>query len=154
MGETPTHGKIEVNVSRSASCKTAVSKASSSKEVASPSAVVAAVEAAIEATYSAESTGEGPDAIGGHGPLDASGRPGWSSCGDGGSGGVSTDGSADAGSGAVLKKVEWYGTIRLLVFVRKGQRFQCNAAIGFYTTVLAVASLLENFTAFAAGLEV
>ncbi|CAM9851422.1 unnamed protein product [Pylaiella littoralis] len=112
MGETPTYGKIEVNVPRNASFK-AVSKASSSSREGMSSSA-AAVEAAIEASCS-----EGLDAADGHGPLDASGRPGWP-FGDSGSGGVSADDGADDGSGAVLKKVEWYGTIRLLVFVRKG----------------------------------
>lgn len=119
MGETPTYGKIEVNVPRNAPFK-AVSKASSSSREGMSSSA-AAVEAAIEASCS-----EGLDAADGHGPLDASGRPGWP-FGDSGSGGVSADDGADDGSGAVLKKVEWYGTIRLLVFVRKGQHFQSMA---------------------------
>lgn len=136
MGETPTHGKIVVNVSRNDPSTTA-SKASS-KEGTSSSAA-AAVEAALAATCSLGSSGEGLDAmggdgldaVGGDGPLDASGRPGWS-VGDSGKGGVSTGGSADAANGAVLKKVEWYGTIRLLVFVRKGRCFECHALLKYW----------------------
>lgn len=85
----------------------------------------------------------------GDGPLDASGRPGWPSSSSSSvrNSGASTTGpgsasshadedktadagnangtsasssSANADANAVFKTVEWYGTIRLLVFVRKG----------------------------------
>ena len=87
----------------------------------------------------------------GDGPLDASGRPGWpsssfSSVGDSGKG--KCDASTTAGTGSstggktadackpngtstndVFKTVEWYGTIRLLVFVRKGMLVHHTAVV-------------------------
>lgn len=110
MGETPTHGKIKVNISRNVSSDTS-------------STTAAAVEAAMAASYcSRQSSDEVSDTMGGDGPLDASGRPGWS-VGDSGKGGVGVDtnGSTDnIDCDAVFKTVEWYGTIRLLVYVRSG----------------------------------
>ncbi|CAM9222615.1 unnamed protein product [Ectocarpus sp. 4 AP-2014] len=113
MGETPTHGKIKVNISRNLSPKTPPRGVSASS---------AAIEAAMAASANQESSGEGWDTAGCDGPLDESGRPEWSA-GDVGAGGINThhngSGSADPANGAVFKTVEWYGTIRLLVFVRK-----------------------------------
>lgn len=124
MGETPTHGKIKVNISKN------YPKTPPPSREASYSAA-AAVQAACKEAAVSSSEGFGLDSAAGDGPLDASGRPGWS-FGDSGKGGVSvsidssgTDGDgggadADTAGGAVFKTVEWYGTIRLLVFARKG----------------------------------
>lgn len=127
MGETPTHGKIKVNISKS-SPKTPPS-ASTAGSSSSYSAADA-VQAACKAAGGSSSAGLGLDFVAGDGPLDASGRPGWPA-GDSGKGGVNAgvgnsgkdDGSADADTagGAVFKTVEWYGTIRLLVFTREGE---------------------------------
>lgn len=129
MGETPTHGKIKVSISRNSP------KAPSlSREGSSSCSAAAAVEAACMASACGGGSGgegSGLDSGAGDGPLDASGRPGWS-IGDSGKGCVSvsvhTDGkddgsagaNADTAGGAVFKTVEWYGTIRLLVFVKEG----------------------------------
>eukprot|EP00752_Nemacystus_decipiens_P018264 g16387.t1 len=123
MGETPTHGKIKVNISKNYPKTPSLSREAS----ASSYSAAAAVEAACKEASGSTSEGLGLDSVAGDGPLDASGRPGWS-VGDSGEGGVSAsvgssgkdDAVADAESaGAVFKTVEWYGTIRLLVFVRK-----------------------------------
>lgn len=126
MGETPTHGKIKVNISKSS---TKVPPSSSEGRSSSYSAA-AVVQAACKEPSGPSSEGLGLDSVADDGPLDASGRSGWSE-GDSGIVGVSVSvgasgkdvGSADADTagGAVFKTVEWYGTIRLLVFVRKGE---------------------------------
>ena len=127
MGETPTHGKIKVNISKNYPKTPPPSRETSSSSYSA----AAAVQAACKEAAGSSSEGLGLDCAAGDGPLDASGRPGWS-IGDSGKGGVSggvdsggkDEGSADADTagGAVFKTVEWYGTIRLLVFARKGKR--------------------------------
>lgn len=107
----------------------------------------------MAASTNRESRGEGLDTPGGDGPLDESGRPEWSA-GDVGAGGVSThhngSGSADGANVDVFKTVEWYGTIRLLVFVRKGQcrwwyvMYLCN--FRFISSVLITITVEERLT--------
>lgn len=129
MGETPTHGKIKVNISKNFPKTPSLSRDASGSSYSA----AAAVQAARKEAGGSSGEGLGLDSVAGDGPLDASGRPGWSD-GDSGKGGVSVsvgnssgndDGGADADSagGAVFKTVEWYGTIRLLVFARKGEFF-------------------------------
>ncbi|CAM9699290.1 unnamed protein product [Scytosiphon promiscuus] len=117
MGETPTHGKIKVNISRNVSSDVSSRDVSSS----SSSTTASAVEAALAASCcSRQSSGDVSDIMAGDGPLDASGRPGWSA-GDSGKGGLGLDANGSADNiDAVFKTVEWYGTIRLLVYVKSG----------------------------------
>eukprot|EP00903_Cladosiphon_okamuranus_P019298 g17739.t1 len=123
MGETPTHGKIKVDISKNYPKTPPISRESSYS-------AAAAVQAACKEAVGSSSEGLGLDSAAGDGPLDASGRPGWA-VGDSGKGvSFSVDSSGkddnggdadtDASGGAVFKTVEWYGTIRLLVFARKG----------------------------------
>lgn len=134
MGETPTHGKIKVNISKNTPmAPPPAPRGACSASYSAAAAVEAACKGAACGGGGATGEGLGLDSVAGDGdgPLDASGRPGWS-VGDSGKGGVSVDvgasgkdndGSADADTagGAVFKTVEWYGTIRLLVFARKGE---------------------------------
>lgn len=125
MGETPTHGKIKVNISKNLPKTPSLSRETSSSSYSA----AAAVQAACKEASGTSGEGSGLDSVAGDGPLDESGRPGWSA-GDSGKGGVSvsvdTSGKDGGGSdvdtagSAVFKTVEWYGTIRLLVFARKG----------------------------------
>lgn len=128
-----------------------VSSSSNGAEAEAISNVEAAIAAATcsRGSTSEGCEGSGLDSSGdGDGPLDASGRPGWPSSSSssvrnstfgasavtGSTGGhdekdmATADadnaigtGSSTSTTDAVFKTVEWYGTIRLLVFVRKGK---------------------------------